>query len=51
MSTFDETFDWIVVGSGAGSMSSGMLMRQTGKSMVFGFVAARHAAALGNRAV
>ena len=34
MSTFDETFDWVVVGSGAGSMSSGMLMRQAGKSVV-----------------
>jgi 3-oxosteroid 1-dehydrogenase len=34
MSTFDETFDWVVVGSGAGSLSSGMLMRQAGKSVV-----------------
>ena len=34
MSNFDETFDWVVVGSGAGSMSSGMLMRQAGKSVV-----------------
>ena len=34
MSGFDETFDWVVVGSGAGSMSSGMLMRQAGKSVV-----------------
>ncbi|MFC4595710.1 FAD-dependent oxidoreductase [Sphingobium tyrosinilyticum] len=31
---FDETFDWVVIGSGAGSMSSGLLMRQTGKSVV-----------------
>jgi 3-oxosteroid 1-dehydrogenase len=34
MAGFDETFDWVVVGSGAGSMSSGMLMRQAGKSAV-----------------
>ncbi len=34
MAGFDETFDWVVVGSGAGSMSSGMLMRQAGKSVV-----------------
>ena len=34
MSTFDETFDWVVVGGGAGSLSSGMLMRQAGKSVV-----------------
>ena len=34
MSGFDETFDWIVVGSGAGSMSSGLLMRQAGKSVL-----------------
>ncbi len=34
MPGFDETFDWVVVGSGAGSMSSGMLMRQAGKSVV-----------------
>ena len=34
MSGFDETFDWVVVGSGAGSMSSGLLMRQAGKSVV-----------------
>ena len=34
MANFDETFDWIVVGSGAGSMSSGLLMRQAGKSVV-----------------
>ena len=34
MANFDETFDWVVVGSGAGSMSSGMLMRQAGKSVV-----------------
>ncbi|MFA7601781.1 MAG: FAD-dependent oxidoreductase [Novosphingobium sp.] len=34
MAAFDETFDWVVVGAGAGSMSSGLLMRQAGKSVV-----------------
>lgn len=34
MAAFDETFDWVVVGSGAGSMSSALLMRQAGKSVV-----------------
>jgi 3-oxosteroid 1-dehydrogenase len=34
MTSFDETFDWVVVGSGAGSISSGLLMRQAGKSVV-----------------
>ena len=34
MSQFDETFDWVVVGSGAGSMSSALLMKQAGKSVV-----------------
>ncbi len=34
MSQFDETFDWVVVGSGAGSMSSALLMRKAGKSVV-----------------
>ncbi len=34
MSGFDETYDWVVVGSGAGSMSSALVMRQTGKSVV-----------------
>lgn len=34
MADFDETFDWVVVGCGAGSMSSGLLMRQAGKSVV-----------------
>ncbi len=34
MTSFDETFDWVVVGSGAGSVSSGLLMRQAGKSVV-----------------
>jgi 3-oxosteroid 1-dehydrogenase len=34
MASFDETVDWVVVGSGAGSISSGLLMRQAGKSVV-----------------
>ena len=34
MADFDETFDWVVVGSGAGSMASAMLMRKAGKSAV-----------------
>src|SRR5687767_6535517 len=34
MAEFDETFDWVVVGCGGGSMSSGLLMRQAGKSVV-----------------
>ncbi|MCW1428182.1 FAD-binding protein [Novosphingobium sp. JCM 18896] len=34
MANFDETFDWVVVGCGGGSMSSALLMRQAGKSVV-----------------
>lgn len=34
MSDFDETHDWVVVGSGAGSMCSGLVMRSTGKSVL-----------------
>jgi 3-oxosteroid 1-dehydrogenase len=34
MAIIDESFDWVVVGGGAGSMSSGLLMRQAGKSVV-----------------
>ena len=34
MAGFDETFDWVVVGSGAGSLSSGLVMRRAGKSAV-----------------
>lgn len=34
MGAFDETFDWVVVGSGAGSMSSALQMRKAGKSVV-----------------
>jgi 3-oxosteroid 1-dehydrogenase len=33
MADFDETFDWVVVGSGAGSMSSALVMRKAGKSV------------------
>lgn len=34
MAEFDESFDWVVVGSGAGSMSSALLMKKAGKSVV-----------------
>ncbi len=34
MTEFDETFDWVVVGSGAGSMASALVMRQAGKSVL-----------------
>lgn len=34
MAGFDETFDWVVVGSGAGSMASALVMRQAGKSVL-----------------
>lgn len=34
MAEFDETFDWVVVGSGAGSVSSALLMKHAGKSVV-----------------
>ena len=34
MSGFDETFDWVVIGSGAGSMASALVMRQAGKSVL-----------------
>jgi 3-oxosteroid 1-dehydrogenase len=34
MSDFDETFDWVVVGSGAGSMASALVMRQADKSVL-----------------
>ena len=33
MSAFDETFDFVVVGSGGGSMCAGLVMRQAGKSV------------------
>jgi len=32
MSGFDETFDFVVVGSGGGSMCAALLMRTLGKS-------------------
>ena len=34
MAGFDETFDWVVVGSGAGSMSSALVMATAGKTTV-----------------
>ncbi len=34
MANFDETFDWVVVGCGGGSMASGLLMKSQGKSVV-----------------
>lgn len=34
MSGFDESFDWVVVGSGAGSMASALVMRTAGKSVL-----------------
>jgi 3-oxosteroid 1-dehydrogenase len=34
MTTFDESFDWIVVGSGAGSFVSALVMAQAGKSVL-----------------
>ena len=34
MSGYDEEVDWVVVGSGAGSMSSALVMRQAGKSVL-----------------
>jgi len=34
MAQFDESFDWVVVGSGAGSMASALLMKQAGKSVL-----------------
>jgi 3-oxosteroid 1-dehydrogenase len=34
MSTFDQTFDFVVVGSGGGSMCSALVMRAAGKSVL-----------------
>ena len=34
MSAFDETYDWVVVGSGAGSFVSALVMRKAGKSVL-----------------
>jgi 3-oxosteroid 1-dehydrogenase len=31
---FDESYDWVVAGSGAGSMASALVMRQAGKSVL-----------------
>ena len=34
MSDFDETFDFVVVGSGGGSMAAALVLRQAGKSVL-----------------
>lgn len=34
MTVFDEEFDWVVVGSGAGSFSSALVMREAGLSVL-----------------
>jgi 3-oxosteroid 1-dehydrogenase len=34
MAGFNESFDWVVVGSGAGSMASALVMRAAGKSVL-----------------
>ena len=34
MSTFDETVDFVVVGSGGGSMCAALVLRQAGKSVL-----------------
>ena len=34
MNEFDETYDFVVVGSGAGSMCAGLVMRNAGKSVL-----------------
>ncbi len=34
MSEFEETYDWVVVGSGAGSFVSALVMRKAGKSVL-----------------
>lgn len=34
MTAFDEVFDFVVIGSGGGSMCAGLLMRSTGKGVV-----------------
>src|SRR5262245_54327105 len=31
---FDETFDWVIVGSGGGAMTSALMMARAGKSVV-----------------
>ena len=34
MSTFEESYDYVVVGSGGGSMCAGLVMRKAGKSVL-----------------
>jgi len=34
MADFDETFDWVIVGSGGGAMTSALMMSKAGKSVV-----------------
>ncbi len=34
MPQFDETFDWVIVGSGGGAMTSALMMAEAGKSVV-----------------
>ena len=34
MTTFDETFDFVVIGSGGGSMCAALVLRQAGKSVL-----------------
>ncbi len=34
MSGLDESYDWVVIGSGAGSMASALVMRKAGKSVL-----------------
>ena len=34
MPQFDETFDWVIVGSGGGAMTSALMMAKAGKSVV-----------------
>jgi 3-oxosteroid 1-dehydrogenase len=34
MAEFDETFDWVIVGSGGGAMTSALMMAKAGKSVV-----------------
>jgi 3-oxosteroid 1-dehydrogenase len=34
MAQYDETFDWVIVGSGGGAMTSALMMARAGKSVV-----------------
>jgi choline dehydrogenase-like flavoprotein len=34
MAEFNESYDWVVVGSGAGSFVSALVMRKAGKSVL-----------------